>query len=117
MAAGYLAIELERNGTYVESWQITDDEGVAIDVTGWTFAMDVKYAAGESDPPLASATVTVDNAATGELTVQIEGADFAAVDGEKEKVILAYDFVAVESGVPQVYVGGPLILVPGVTYP
>lgn len=117
MAAGYLAIQLERNGTYQTAWSVADDEGTAIDVTGWAFALDVKYAAGEPDPPIASATITVVDAATGELSVVIEGADFAAVEGENENVTLAYDFVAVDAGVPQVMVSGPLILVPGVTFP
>ncbi len=116
MAAGYLPITVERNGSYLEGWQITDDAGAPLDITGWTFEMAVKYAAGDADPPLALFTVTVVDLPTAQLEVKLLGSALVAVPGEHETVKLAYDFIAKDAAnVPSAYVKGPIYLEPGVS--
>jgi hypothetical protein len=115
MAAAYLPLSVERNGVYVDTWQISDDNGAPIDLTSATLKMAFKYSAGEPDPPLALATLTVVEAAAGKFTVYIPGPAFGAVPGVMDIVVLAYDLVIMRSGTPIVYATGPLTLLPGVT--
>lgn len=116
MAAGYLAITLERNSTWQKTWTIADNDGVPIDITGWTFEMEVKASAGAPGAALANANITVTDAPGGELEIVLEGADFAAVAGTQDTVVLAYDLRAIKTGgVPETLVKGPINLEPGVT--
>lgn len=108
-------IELQRNATFARQFALTDDTGAALDLTGATFAFDVKARAGDPDPPLASATVTVVNAAGGLVKVVLAGSLFAAIDGDYEAVRLAYDFIGTQAGISTVLARGTLTLLPGVS--
>jgi hypothetical protein len=117
MAGEYLPIAVPRNGVYSKRWNIKDEAtGEPIDLTGWNFALDIKYAAGDADPPLGSGAVTVYDAGEGALNVLVDGTDFAAVPGTHETVRLAYDLVATVAGTGALVIAsGPLLLEPGVT--
>lgn len=115
MAALELNIELQRNSDYRREFAILDDDGAALDLTGAVFAFDVKYRAGDPDPPLASATVTVVDAPTGITEVHLSGDQFNAVEGTHELVRLAYDWKATQDGDDTILARGYVLLSPGVS--
>lgn len=110
----YAEIEVQRNAEYSRLWRFTDTAGDPIDITGTTFEMDVKYAAGPGDV-LASFVVTIEDATGGEATVAIDGSLFGAVPGDNERVVLAYDLIAVQGDNRMPLARGPLHLLPGVS--
>lgn len=46
MSSTSAELRLQRNEDYQETWSFTDSDGVAIDLTGHTFAMKIKSAQG-----------------------------------------------------------------------
>lgn len=117
MAVAQMDIELQRNASYVREWGFTDagEPPVPLDLTGAEFALDVKASAGDPDPPIASATFAILDAPGGIVQVSLSGADFAAVEGEQERVVLAYDCIATQDDTPIPIARGALILLPGVS--
>jgi hypothetical protein len=116
MAAVRLDIEVQRNAAYARDFLIEDEEGLPIDLTGVTHEFDIKYHAGDPDPPIATATITPGVTPTeGRVTVEIDGADFAAVDGTHEVVRLAYDWIATQDGYRWPLARGYILLTPGVS--
>lgn len=114
--AFYLPISLHRNGSFVRRLVFKDPAtGGPVDLTGATFVMRTRRSAGAPGSPLATATVTVVNAAGGIIEVSLLGSAFNLVDGLQDIVVLAYDIVMVQSGVPRVLAEGPLLLKPGVS--
>jgi hypothetical protein len=109
-------IAVQRNAEYLRNWSLVDGNRDPVDLTGSTFALDIKYAAGAPDPPLASGTVAIEgDPVNGVISVHIDGADFAALPGDQEVVRLAYDLVATQAGLKMVLARGALLLQPGVS--
>lgn len=112
--AADLDIEVARNAAFLRQLTITDDDGAPIDLTGASFALDVRSAAGVGSV-LASATVTVDDAPNGLLTIELLGSAFSGVTGTTEIVRLAHDFLATQDSVTIALVRGEIVLLPAVS--
>ncbi len=108
-------LELQRNASETWPFQVLDSTGAALDVTGNTFKLEVKARAGDPDPPLAAATITVTSAAQGLVDAYLAGSSFNAVSGTKEIVRLAYDLIVTRAGKDIVLARGTLSLIPGVS--
>jgi len=116
MRTSLLDIRVPRNADYFEGWQLNDNEGVALDLTGDTLALSIRAVAGQG-PVLASATINLFDPANGSFTVRIRGSDLSSIDGQSEVVTLAYDLrITYADGIQDVPVAGQIILTPGVTY-
>lgn len=115
MSIPTLDIELPRNADYRREYAIVDDDGAALDLTGAVFDLEVKYRAGDADPPIADATITVTDAPGGIVEVHLSGDQFAAVPGVNEIVRLAYDWKATQDGDDTILARGAIILTPGVS--
>lgn len=121
--AGGMDIEVPRNGHYFQCWwmeamDIVDGEDVwrPLDITAWTFSLDVKASAGLEGSPIASATFSGADSIAGTINVKLDGADFSDVDGKQEIVRLAYDCLAKDTdGIIMVQLRGQVILLPGVS--
>lgn len=109
-------IEVPRNASYKQGWTFRDKlTKEPLDITGWTFALDVKYNAGAS-AVIASAIFNNIVGPDGTVDVQINGSDFSAVEGVQEKVVLAYDCLAKDiDGLVIVQTRGQVYLMPGVS--
>lgn len=108
-------LELQRNASLTQQFVVQDSTGGALDVSGASFSMKVRYAAGDTGTPLATATVTVVNAATGVIEIYLTGSSFSAVTGAHEIVRLAHDLIMTLSGKTLAIARGTLSLVPGVS--
>lgn len=117
MASGIdFDITVPRNGDYFRTWQLVDADGNPIDITGHTLVLEVKNAAGDADPPIASATLTIEAQPFGIFDVLLEGADFAAVPGVMETVRLAWDLKRTDpTGIITIERRGAVVLQPGVS--
>ena len=110
-----LDVELQRNADFVRELEITDSDGVPLDLTGATFAWKFKRRAGDPNPPVASATVTVTGAAAGLVRVEFSGSAFSDIEGQFEPVRIAYDFIGTQDGKTTLLARGYLTLLPGVS--
>lgn len=108
-------LELQRNASITQEYQVLDSAGAGLDITGNTFKLDVKARAGDADPPIATATISVVDAASGIISIYLAGSSFSAVAGTKEIVRLAYDLIVTRSAKDIVLARGTLSLVPGVS--
>ncbi len=115
MRAFDLPISLQRNEDFAREFAITDDAGAALDLTGATFEWSFKMRAGDPDPVIASASVTVTDAVGGLVQVEFSGSDFAAVEGDWDAVRMAYDWIATQDGSTTVLAYGEFTLLPGVS--
>lgn len=124
MSAAYREIVQQRNGDEPFTLFLYDAEDSPIDLTGVTFNLQVRPAAGDGGTAIVDATNSIDPAETGiiitdatggQILITILGEDFAAVDGEFEDVRLAYDLIATKDGIDTALMRGPFILQPGVT--
>lgn len=113
--SAYLPISIHRNGSYAAHWILRDTDGNAIDLTGATFVMKARYAAGAGGGEISSATLLVDDPTGGGLSITWLGSLFSSVPGSMDRVTLAYDLLMTLSGVPQILAFGPLYLFPGVS--
>lgn len=111
-----MPIRVPRNAQYKVGWTFLDRKTrEPLDISDWTFALDVKYSAGFGSP-IASATFDNIDAPAGSVDVTINGADFATVRGAQETVRLAYDCLVQDSdGVVVAMVEGVVLLTPGVS--
>lgn len=111
-----LDINVYRNADYQESWQINDDEGQPIDLTGCAVDMRIRAVAGQG-LALATPSVTIADATHGVITILILGSSLASVPGQSEIVRLAYDLrLTYPDGVKAIPVEGQINLIPGATY-
>lgn len=109
-------IRVYRNADYREGWQLGDEAGAPLDLTGCSMQMKIRAVAGQGSV-IGSASVTMDDASLGIFTVRIPGSLFTYIPGATEIVRLAYDLVLTyPDGVKAVPVAGQIILTPGVTY-
>lgn len=113
--AANIDLQVQRNAVLGRTLSFTDNEGNPLDLTGATFDLGVRYAAGAPGGRIASGVVTLTDAALGVATVAIDGADFADVPGIMEIVVLAYDLIAIQDGDRMALMRGALILIPGVS--
>lgn len=110
-------IRVPRNAQYKMGWTFRDRKTRApLDISDWTFALDVKASAGAPGPPIASATFDNIVAIEGAVDVTLTGSDFSAVEGSQEVVRLAYDCLVQDGdGVVVALVDGVVLLTPGVS--
>lgn len=113
--SAYLPLEVQRNGVWVRSLTFTDTDGEPLDLTGATFLLRIRYAAGVQGPALASASFEVADPGQGVVNVTIDGMALNAVPGAMEPVELAYDLIVTQGGLRMPMLRGPLILLPGVS--
>lgn len=114
--AANLNLEVPRNGHYAQGWVLNDNEGAPIDLAGHALELKIRAVAGQGGV-LATAAIDIYDAPSGRFTVEINGADLAALDGSSEIVRLAYDLAhTYPDGVEMVPVRGLILLMPGVTY-
>lgn len=110
-------IPLARNASYKRGWTMLYPDGVTpIDLTGWTFALDIKANDDLDGPVIASALIDNFSAIEGSFDVTIEGSDFPEPVGEPQIVRFAYDFIAKDAtDVAATITRGQVVLYPGVS--
>lgn len=113
--AANLDLQVQRNAMLGRTLSFTDREGDPLDLTGATFDLGIRYSAGASGDRVASGVVNIIDAALGQVSVSINGANFGAVPGAMEIVVLAYDLIAIQGGDRMALMRGSLILIPGVS--
>lgn len=111
-----LDIRLYRNADYHETWQLNDVDNRPIDLTGCTLELSIRPVAGQG-AVLATATITINEPASGIFTVLIDGAALSAQPGATEVVRLAHDLrLTYPGGFQHIPAAGQVLLTPGVTY-
>ncbi len=108
-------LELQRNASLTQEVQLQDTAGGPLDLTGNTLSMKVRSRAGDTGSALATATISVIDAATGLISIYLAGSSLSAVPGAHEIVRLAYDLIVTRATVPIVVMRGTLALLPGVS--
>ena len=99
---------VRKNAPWDQELTITDTEGVAVDITGWTFAMQVRLYEGAGGAALIDlATVVtaiegiqITDAAAGEIVIRIDEASLEALpaqDGENKPATFRHD-IEVDDG-------------------
>lgn len=110
-----LTLQVERNGSMARTLFLEDSLGNPTDLTGVTFAGQVRRAAGVTGSPIAAFTISITDAVNGQVRISIIGSAFDAVEGVQEVVTLAYDIVATKAGEPTVILRGNFYVYPEVT--
>ena len=110
MSATQADITVFRNEVRTFSGQYVAVDDTPLDLTGISLTSSAKAQAGDASA-IASATITVTNAALGLFTYSWDGADFAAYGNVKAECRLAYDLKIDDD----VVLYGQIILKPGVT--
>jgi hypothetical protein len=119
MTAATLNLSVECGADYAQKITLKDDTGVAINITGYTFASMIKISAAD-DSPLLSFTCTPDaNPALGTFTLSLTNAQtaslFAPGDGPSETMSLVYDIVQTVGSIKSRIIQGTITVYPGVT--
>lgn len=102
-------IELFRNADYGETFYFSES-GVALDFTGYTGAMELRYYPGAPDPALASATVDCTVGAGGiEAVIDWEDIDGLPEPSQRGKpAVFHYDLrLEAPDGTRELYLRGP----------
>lgn len=89
-------IELYRNDSYVWTFDVTDVDDVAVDMTGYTFAGQVRRSPDSVDV-LAEFRFIETSIATGELTAIIDAVDVGALEDDLVNGVGVYD-IQIASG-------------------
>ena len=109
-------IRVYRNADYCEDWQLNDNDGAPIDLTGDTLELRIRANAGQGSV-IAAATIDLHDPENGIVTVTIEGAPLSSVAGAGQIVRLAYDLrITYPDGIQAIPAAGHIILTPGATY-
>ena len=109
-------IRVYRNADYCEDWQLNDNIGAPIDLTGCTLGLSIRANAGQGSV-IATGAVILHDPGNGVFTVFIDGAALSSVAGAGQIVRLAYDLrLTYPDGIQAIPVAGHIILTPGVTY-
>lgn len=131
MSSNSVPLHLQRNEDYRATVTLTDSEGVALDLTGHTFDMKIKQAAGSPVTVLDLDTET-DGAITGiklltpltagQIQITIKEADLdagittAAIGNTHGVTALAYDLLMTDpESIKRCIMRGPFKYEPGVT--
>ena len=112
----YMDIEVPRNASCRIRYQMVDDSGQPIDLTGSSLRLSVRRSAGEGGAPIASATIVIEQGNQGFWEETFTGSDFDEIGGQYEIVRLVYDLKRIESGFETIERRGQIILIPGATY-
>lgn len=99
---GVLNLRLYSGDTFTRSLQFTDSDGVAIDITGWTFLAQIREAPN-ADLVLATFTVTVTDAADGRIDITLSASDVAGLENSR---FLSWDLQVTASSAVRTYVRG-----------
>lgn len=111
-----LDIAVPRNAHYSQDWQLKDNEGNPLDLSGDALELKVRAVAGQG-AVIAAADIDVHDPANGIFTVTLAGSQFVGVQGQSETVRLAYDLRHTFSdGIKYIPVEGQILLTPGATY-
>lgn len=118
MTPALLPLEVPRNGSDARILQLmaVDEVGIdqPIDVTGFTFTAQARDAFGGS--VIATATVTIDTAAEGKVSVRWLGSQFDGYGSAFQAAVAGWDLKMIDgSGIPTVVVRGPIYITPEAT--
>lgn len=95
-------ITCRRGDTFKLEFTFTDDDGDAIDLTSYTWKMDVKETDTSSSDIIADSSFTYSGNSDGELTVTATAATMASVSGG----LYVYDLQSTNSGTVKTWVYG-----------
>lgn len=110
-----LNLEVPRQGDLIKELQLTDRAGTPLDITGHSFVWKARSAAG-TGAVIATAAVTILEAANGIIRVRWHGPDFDAFGLPTEAVRLAHDLKEIyPDGSIDVPFRGHLTIYPEVT--
>ena len=110
-----LDLQVPRNGDYFAEWQLQDNDGDPIDLTGHALTMNARAVAGDA-AVLASATLAMVEPLTGRFTVRWHGVDFDGFGNVFSLARASYDLKHLfPDGIVEIPVRGQLLIVPEVT--
>lgn len=119
MTAATLNLEIECGADFAQTITLKDNNNVAINITGYTFASMLKYSANDAAPILSFTITPAANLTTGTFTMSLTdeqtAALFAPGDVPSETLTLVYDVVQTASGVKSRILQGNVTVYPGVT--
>ena len=105
---------IKANGYWERVWQI-QNEGVAYDITGYTFELEVKTAKGLNSTRILNLTtgdgITIDNAEEGKILVEIP-----PLPQITKTTTYVYDLLAIKDGKGKVWLEGTMTFDPGSSY-
>ena len=105
---------IKANGYWEKVWKIYN-LGEPMDLSGYSFELEVKITRGKDSPRILNLTmgsgIEVDDPLTGEITVTIP----PMPDLKKTKTY-AYDFIAIKNSKATVWIQGLMTFDPGVSY-
>lgn len=122
-----LNLSVKRNGVLRRNFYFTDDNGDALDLTGWSAKMQVRSALGASSsiftlvetPNGNDSYIDITDATAGEVEVFVSNDDIDLVpeaSATTDAVVYAYDIVLTDTaGDFMPFVGGTFTVIPGVT--
>jgi len=110
-----LDIPLQRNEDYAATWKLADETGTAIDLTGWSFSLDIRDPLNNATL-IASGVVSIPDPVGGEVQIKIYGADLASYGNALHPASLPYDVLAEDvGGLKTALVRGDILLARGVS--
>lgn len=117
MGAAKVNVLIRRNEDYLMEWALLDEDGAPLDITGWTFVLDIQERLATI--VVQSGEITVTDAANGQIQVLIEGGDLAPISlvgSPLQDVALRYDLLATDTdGIRRVLAYGFLIMSRGIS--
>jgi hypothetical protein len=113
-----LDIAMQRNEDWARVMQISDEEG-PVDVTGWTFEMQVRERTNNDGAPIETATIEITDPENGEISIVLPGhsGQLASYGNQLQTVRRPVDLVAIEpDGFRTTLSAGYVILSRGVSH-
>jgi hypothetical protein len=112
-----LDIAVQRNEAYQGTWNISDEDGVAINLTGMTVALQIREPTTQT--LVQAGTIEVTDAAAGEITVTIDATGGNALHDYGDVLFtyeLPYDLLLTDADdIPTALVAGYVIVSRGIT--
>lgn len=122
-----LTLGFQRNEGYLRTWTVTDDAGVALDITSWDLELHVHTSAGTDETPalvvllqdtfsVDASSIRITDAPNGKFEVYIKQADMNGLPGRHQDIgSLVFNLIATDTTlVPRAVARGPFIVEPGV---
>lgn len=100
MAAANLDFLIEQGATFKRTITLKDSDGVALNITGWTFSGQIRK---KYDSPNALATFTCTNIGSGQFTIELSHTATSAIpvtpasDGARSMTSYSYDIEALKN--------------------